>query len=182
MENNEDHPVYARTILDFLTAANDYCYNVEQSPTKNPGAFLGYLQKILPLLYIKGSLLPDLEVTDPALTERIVTEEQWQDTFNILRMKFLTNDEFWFPENLETGKHEPKKLSLSELIADIYQDLKDFVVLYQKNSVLAKENAVNDVKDLFISNWGYKTIKALVRVHDLFIEKNKRDDYTHLFN
>ncbi len=156
MDNNENHPVYARTIIDFLTIANDYCFNIEQSSSKKPGIILGYLQKVLPLLYIKGSLLPDIEVTDPNLKERILTEEQWQDIFNQMRLKFLTNDEFWLPENMETGNYGPVKLSLSELLADIYQDMKDFVVLYQKNSIHAKENAVNDVKDLFAKNWGLK--------------------------
>jgi hypothetical protein len=55
------NPVYSRNIIDFVAVANEFCKYAERASEVNGNDLLKILQRILPLLYIKASLLPDLE-------------------------------------------------------------------------------------------------------------------------
>jgi hypothetical protein len=128
-----------------------------------------YLVRVFPLLYLKGTLLPTIEVTNPDRNERFFTEEEWETLFNEIRKIFGKQDLFWFydPDHSD----EPAKGSIAELLADIYQDLQDFLTLYQANSIDAKENAVHELRSLFFSNWGIKALRLLSPLHSLFQDR-----------
>ena len=94
MEHQEEL-IRSGKVLDFLTIANEYCLIVEESANYPRDTLLGYLQRILPLLYLKGSLLPEVSPPDDDLYERFVTEEQWENCFNDLRKQLDKDDVFW---------------------------------------------------------------------------------------
>ena len=171
VENIAQDPVFNRTVIEFLTVANDYCLFVEKAHKYKLNDILDYLQKIAPLIYLKGSMLPEVEPENPDADERFVTEENWEIIFNDMRDKFDDKDHFWFIDDPTFIDTEISKGSISELLADIYQDLKDFVMLYQKNTFNAKQNAVKSCKSLFARNWGYKSILLQKAIHKtLFID------------
>ena len=161
---NKD-PIYSKNVMEMILVANEFCSFIEFTEKHSKEDILYYLQKVCPLLYLKGSLLPGIQVKNPEANERFVTEEQWQNIFNSLRSKFLNDDEYWDIENLDTENNEPEKQSLSENFADIYQDLKDFILLYQKNTEAAKENAVHQCSILFKKHWGCRIINSLKAIH-----------------
>lgn len=167
-----DSPAYSKNILEMLTVANDYCLTLSKTENKPKKELIDYLIKVSPLLYIKGSLLEDIEVSNPEADQRFVTEEEWQALFNELRKKFGKDDEFWYIDNSE-NHNEPVKGSLAESYADIYQDMKDFLMLYQVNTLDAKENAVNDIKQSFLSHWGYRLVNAHKTLHHLSLKTSK---------
>ncbi len=167
MSEIPDHPVYSKNVLEMLTVANDYCLFMAKVEGYSKSYFMSYLQKICPLLYIKGALLPVIEVRNPEANERFVAEEEWESLFNELRNKFSKDDEFWYIDNSKQEDNEPVKGSLAEHFTDLYQDLKDFILLYQKNSLDAKENAVSEIKQLFETHWGYKLVNAHKTLHYL---------------
>ena len=167
MSDIPNHPVYSKNVLEMLTVANDYCLSMAKVEDYSKSDLMSYLQKICPLLYIKGALLPVIEVRNPEANERFVVEEEWESLFNGLRDKFSKDDEFWYIDNSEQEDKEPVKGSLSEHFTDLYQDLKDFILLYQKNSLDAKENAVSGIKRLFETHWGYKLVNAHKTLHYL---------------
>ncbi len=77
------------------------------------------------------------------------------------------DDEFYHVNYEEFNEYEAVKASLSENFTDIYQDLKDFILLYQKNSQAARQNAVHDCKALFESRWGHKILSNMRYLHFL---------------
>lgn len=165
MENITQDPVFSKNVIEFLTVANDYCLFVEGAHKYEMNDILSYLQKICPLLYLKGSVLPEVITENPDANERFVTEENWDVIFSDLMQKFRDNDAFWYINEWIFIDSEISKGSVSEYLADVYQDLKDFVILYQKNSLNAKQNAVHSVKELFQKNWGHKLILVQKTVH-----------------
>ena len=168
MENiNGDEPVYSKNVIEMLTLANEYTLFIEKSDDYSKEDVLEYLRKMFPMLYLKASLLPDIAPVNPDANERYVSEELWENIFNILRNKFQTDDEYWYINNSDISDIDPIKASLSENIADIYQDLKDFILLYQKNMWDAKENAVYQCKVLFKERWGHIVVNALKYIHHL---------------
>lgn len=159
-----DDPVYSKKVLEMLTVANEFCLFLEKAEDYSRLDVIRFLQRIIPLIYIKASLLPDI-VADEDSAEHFVTEEQWSDMFNVLRDKFDQDDIYYFVDHHEKSNQDSIRASLSENIADIYQDLKDFVLLYQKPTKSSQENAVHDCKLLFETRYGYRLVNAHSAIH-----------------
>lgn len=168
---NENDPVYRTSVIDMFTVANEYCLFIEKAENYQVSDIIHYLSKVLPLMYLKGSLLTDVQVEYPEANERYVTEEQWQEIFNSLRHKFSDKDTFY---HCDPGDSEGDILLLSfaENLADIYQDMKDFVLLYSKEFHAARENAVSEMFSLFGSHWGHRILLVLTHIHFL---QHRRD-------
>lgn len=163
----ETNSISSKNVMEMLTVANEYCHFIEKAHQYETKDVLEYLQKISPLLYLKGSLMPQIEAQVPEANERFVTEESWEIVFNELRNKFKPRDEYWSQDHADFKDNEPTKESLAENLTDIYQDLKDFVLLYGKGTEAAKENAVHDCKLFFDTHWGYRLVQAQKYIHEL---------------
>jgi len=48
--------VYSKNVIELITVANEFCSFLERSEDLETDDFLGRLQKLLPLLYLKASL------------------------------------------------------------------------------------------------------------------------------
>ena len=56
---------------------------------------------------------------------------------------------------------------LAELITDIYQDIKDFILLYQKNTFSAQENALLACRRNFYERWGKHITFLMPYLHQI---------------
>lgn len=160
-------PEISKNVIEFLQVAHEYCLYVEKAASKSKLEFFDFFQKIGPLLYLKGKLLPEITPEFPESLERYVTEEEWQDIFNIFRSIVTVDDEFFHIDYEDGIEYEPVKGSLSENFTDIFQDLKDFILLYRKDSVSARQNAVYECKVLLEARWGHKLLTNLRYIHYL---------------
>lgn len=157
--------VYAKHVIELITVANEFCRFSEESENYTAEELLNFYQKVAPLLYIKGALIQPIGISNPDANEKFVTEEQWENIYLILKEKFGEKDSYDTIKKDEITGTEIIKGSLSELIADVYQDMKDFITLYQKNTHEAKEHAINDIYQYFFSHWGNRIIKIQSVVH-----------------
>jgi hypothetical protein len=167
MANPFDEPENSLPVLEFLRVAHEFCLFVEKTSEKNKSDIYDFVLKIGPLLYLKGKLLPAVIAEYPEASERFVTEEEWQEIFNTFRAVLSEDDEYYQVNYEEFNEYEAVKASLSENFTDIYQDLKDFVLLYQRNSQAARQNAVYDCKSLLETRWGPKILSNLRYIHFL---------------
>lgn len=165
-------PENSVTVLEFIRVAHEYCLFIEKSDQNAKSESLDFLSKIIPLLYLKGELLPEIQPEYPESSERFVTEEEWQEVFNTYRAVFGQDDEYYHVGYEEYNEYEAVKASLSENLADIYQDLKDFILLYKKNTQSARQNAVHDCRSLFGIRWGQKALSSLRFMHYLKFKEN----------
>jgi hypothetical protein len=173
MSNNSQDQIYSKNVIEVITIANEVCIFLEEIDKYEKQFICLYLQKILPLLYLKGALLPDVEVSSDEANDRFVTQEQWENVFNALKKKLGKDDFFLFIDHKTKPDDVPEKGSISEFIADMYQDLKDFLLLYQRNTVASRENAVHSCKVLFEEHWGEKLINIHKAIHLLLFGKRK---------
>lgn len=173
--NPMDDITLSKPIIEMATVANEFCFFFETAEKKDKEAILDFTQRILPLLYLKGSLMPDISPQFPEANERFVTQEQWGNIFTTLRDKFGEDDEYWIIDPQHINETEPLKASLAENITDIYQDMKDFIMLMQKNTLAARENAVSECATLLANHWGYRIGNIFSRIHHL-IYKSEPDN------
>jgi hypothetical protein len=163
-EQNNDS-ANLKNVMDMLTVANEYCLFTESAEKYELQDICLYYQRVLPLLYLKGSLLPDIEPEDDTLAGKYITEEQWEEIFNRFRIILGSRDEYFLPDQNDIIADGLLKASLSENIADIYQDMKDFILLYAKNTYHSRQNAVYLCRLLFKTRWGAVIPHALNHLH-----------------
>ena len=174
-DTKNTEPATSSNVLDMLTVANEFCLFTEKAEKYNAQEVIQYYAKICPLLYLKGAILPVLEPDEDYFAERFVNEDQWESILSSLQSVFATNDEF-FTLAYENADNIPLRASISEHLADIYQDLKDFVLLYQKNLSYAKQNAVYECRNLFVAHWGARIAALLPALHTIAFHNDEEDE------
>jgi hypothetical protein len=165
MAKNSD-PVYSRTVVEFVAVANEFCKYVEHAGELKGEEILKILQRILPLMYLKASLLPALEPFFEDGNEKFVTEGDWNRINNSFKEKFGTADEFL--EITDKYLDETESLALSSLaenMTDIYQDVKDFLLLYQTGTREVMNDAIWECRINYENIWGQKLVNALSAIH-----------------
>ena len=179
-EESIEDALYSRKVIDMLTVSNEYCLFLEKADDHSKEEVFQYIQKLVPLIYLKASLLPDIPVNDENAAEHFITEEQWENLFNILSIKFGNDDIYFFIDLNEKSHSDPVRASLSENLTDLYQDLKDFVLLYQKPLRTSQENAVRDCKNLFETRFGYRLVNIQQAIHYILYPSVDTGNYSDL--
>ena len=165
MDKNSD-PVFGRNVVEFVAVANEFCKYSEHSSEMKGDEMLKILQRILPLLYLKASLLPSPEPVFEDGNEKFVTEADWFRIHDSYRNTFGTADEYL--ELADEKFNEPEGVvpsSLSENMADIYQDMKDFLLLYQTGTREVMNDAIWECRMNFENIWGQKLVNSLRAIH-----------------
>lgn len=157
IENNKN-------VNEFFLLANEFCLFVEEIENHKKQYILEYCQRVLPIIYLKASLLPELEIYDEYENERYVIEETWEYIYNITANLIGTENKYY---NWNSNLNEPIEHTFSENIADLYQDLKDFVFLYSKSTIFAKNNAVANCLMLYKTRYGAIILNLLSYIHNL---------------
>ncbi|RLD40522.1 MAG: hypothetical protein DRI86_15130 [Bacteroidetes bacterium] len=167
MTEDNLNKIKSTQVLELIRVAHEFCIYTEEIENKDIMDLLSFYQKVLPLLYLKGSLMPDIKVSDTSFNERFVTEEHWEKIYMSLKTKLGDDDFFWHADE----NNELIKLSVADYMADIYQDMKDFVVLFQKDRLAAKENAIFSIKKYHAIHWGPRLTDILPVFHKLLFAK-----------
>ena len=184
MEKKTD-PVYSRNVVEFVAVANEYCKYAEHAGELKGDEMLRILQRLLPLLYLKASLLPDLEPFFEDENEKFVTESDWFRINDAFKDKFGTaNDYLELYDEKYIESETPVPSSLAENMADIYQDLKDFLLLYQTGTQEVMNDAIWECRLNFENIWGQKVVNALKAIHKFIYsgkEIEKVDDEENIY-
>jgi hypothetical protein len=184
MEQDFD-PVYSRNVVEFVAVANEYCKYAEHASDLKGDEMLKIMQRIMPLMYLKASLLPSLEPFFEDGNEKFVTEAHWHTIQNAFLQIFGTaNDYLEVFDDKFNESEDPVTSSLAENMTDIYQDIKDFLLLYQTGTKEVMNDALWECKMNFESFWGQKLVNSMRAIHKFIYsgeeigkeENNKRVD------
>ena len=165
MDTNPD-PVYSRNVVEFVAVANEFCKYAEHASEIKGDEMLRIMQRILPLMYLKASLLPKLDPFFEDGNEKFVTESDWNAVNDTLKEKFGTANDYLevFDEKINESEG-PVVSSISENMADIYQDMKDFLLLYQTGNGEVMNDAVWECRMNFENFWGQKLVNSMRAIH-----------------
>jgi len=181
MENSSE-PVYSRNVIEFVAVANEFCKYAEHAGELKGDELLKILQRILPLMYLKASLLPQLDPFFEDGNEKFITENDWLRIHENLRDKFGTADDYREVFDEKAKETEDAVVSsISENMADIYQDIKDFLLLYQTGTTEVMNDAIWECRLNFENFWGQKLVNSMRAIHSFIysgeeIGKIEEDD------
>ncbi|MGQ9620501.1 MAG: DUF5063 domain-containing protein [Bacteroidales bacterium] len=168
MKNRKSDPLYSGIIVEFAASANEYCKYLERTAELEGEELLKIFQRLLPFIYLKASLLPDLEPYFEEANKKFVREEDWNKIYDSLKLKFGTADAYLevFDERI-TESETPVVASLAENLTDIYQDLKNFVILYQTGTNEIMNDALWECRINFENYWGQILVNSMRAIHKL---------------
>ena len=174
MMAKKQDPVYSRTVIEFVAAANEFCKYAEHAAEIKGSDLLRILQRLLPFLYLKASLLPALESVFEDGNEKFVTEADWEKVNEDFRRQFGTADTYLdliWEKFSEAENIVPS--SIGEDMADIYQDLKDFLLLYQTGTSEVMNDAIWECRMNFENIWGQKLVNSMRAIHRFIYSGNE---------
>jgi len=179
-----DHIVYSPAVIEFVTVTAETCLFLEHATEFSRTDFIQKTVKILPLLYLKASLLDIPESVFDDIPERFVTEEDYLYIKEQVEQLLGADDSY-----LETFHPDmaisdtPIAVFISENLADIYQELKDFAANYQLADIDIMNDALVACLEAFGAHWGQKLLNALralhaIRFSDDFGQDDEEDELT----
>ena len=164
---NEEKFLYSQPVLDFVTVATEYCKYVEPCSHTETNDFCRVMRGLLPMIYLKATLLEEVPET-AGWNEKRVTEEDYNYIRSQVAAILGSNDDFLdvFVEDFKYSEH-PVLCTISENLADIYQQLRELVEAFREGYEDAMEVALFETIDEFHIQWGQKLLNALRALHDI---------------
>ncbi len=166
--NLPNHVVYSQGVIDFVTVTAETCIFLENAEQQDSKSFIDTAVKLLPLLYLKAALLKAPEPVFDLEPERFVTEDDYLYIKEIIEKLLGADDgylEVFHPDMALSDT--PIAAFISEDIADIYQEIKDFAANYQSLDVDTMNDSLLHCLQAFSEHWGQKLLNALRALHSL---------------
>jgi hypothetical protein len=174
---NSENPVYSGHVVEFTAVAAEFCKYAEHASEIKGAEMLKIMQKLLPLLYLKASMLPQLEPYFEEGNEKFVSENDW----NIIQDKLkatlgAANDYIELPDEPTSADEGTKLSGISEDLTDIYQDMKNYVLLYQTGTDEVMNDAIWECRMNFENYWGIRLLNSLKAIHSFLSSGKDIDD------
>ncbi len=175
---SESKVIFERNSVEFVTVAAQYCQFLENVEGMEREEFIDTVLKILPLLYVKALLLPEMELIDEDdILETCVTEE----TYSMMNAKLadiMGDRDDYLDVFVEDMKYSDQPITryISEGLADIYQDIKDFIFVFRQGVNRNMHNALATCQDNFKLYWGQKLVNTLRALHEVKYDTHREDD------
>ncbi|MDR0732582.1 MAG: DUF5063 domain-containing protein [Dysgonamonadaceae bacterium] len=158
--------VLSKYTENFARAALDYCMVLEKIGVGGKKLFVDSMVRILPLLYLKASIIPPVSEDYESELGVKVTEEAYERVRKNIS-NLLGEDDLYletFHPDIKMSD-SPVAVKISEDLADIYQDLGNFIAVFKNG----QKETMNDSLALSIRNfekyWGQRLVNALRALH-----------------
>ena len=175
-------PIFDKNTVEFVTVAAEYCGFLERINEVSRSSFVDKTLKLLPLLYLKASLLPACERTSYVDPETFVTETDYEVLRSTIGTLMAEADDYLevFLEDMAYSD-TPIKQNISENLADLYQVLKNFICVYQLGLDYTMNDALAICKEGFNDYWGQILVNVMRALHQVRyspdFETEETDEY-----
>lgn len=169
--------IFERNSVEFVTVAAEFCAFIERSEGQKRAEFVDTLLKILPLLYIKASMLPECEVKGEDGLEAFVTEDDYEVVRINLQEVMADRDDYLdvFVEEMKYSD-TPIRKSIAEDLADIYQVVKDFICQFRSGLNETMHDALAQCREHFMGYWGQTLVNTMRALHEVKYNNNDEDE------
>lgn len=165
--SKSDNPIYHKNTIEFVAVAKSYCDFMDQLETIDKTQFLETSVRLLPLLYLKASLLPANERLLDESPETFATEDQYA-ALNQSISNMLGNDDTYLEVFHPDIRYSdtPVATFISENFADIWQDLFNFLSVFRIGYEETMNDALNICRTNFENFWGQSLVNVLRALHN----------------
>lgn len=175
----ESQVIFDRNVVEFVTVAAEFCKFLEQAEAMKRSTFVDTSLKILPLLYLKAVMLPEIEMIGEQEPETYVTEE----TYEVLRINLagiLAEKDDYLDVFIQDMVYsdQPIKKNISEDLADIYQAVKDFIFVFQLGLNETMHDSLAICREQFKEYWGQTLVNTLRALHDVMYNQADEEEET----
>ena len=160
--------IYSNHTIDFVKIALEFCSWVENVRENDKERFIDEGTKILPMLYLKASFVPQVEEEYDSDLETGVIEEMYARVLN--GIAGLLGDDDLYLETFHPDMQysdTPVAVNISEDLADIYQDLGNFISVFKYAQKETMTDSLAACIESFKGYWGQKLVNALRALHHL---------------
>lgn len=177
MNKEESQLLFDHNVVEFVTVSAEFCKFLEQAEGMKRSTFVDTSLKLLPLLYLKAAMLPPCEMKGDEAPENYVTEE----TYEILRMNLaaiLAERDDYLDVFVSDMKYSDQPITkfISEDLADIYQDIKDFIFVFQLGLNRTMHDALAICQENFRLYWGQKLVNTLRALHEVRYNSEEEEE------
>ncbi len=169
MEKLHEH-VYSDEVLNFVKQAGNFTGILAEEREVERRPFILALLKVMPAMY---SAMLRIRVNDPvyeAGNEKFVSEEEWSTVYQrVLSIMGSQNEYLDIPEEDEYDTMELISREISEDLADIFQDIRDFIELYRNGTDEIMNDALWECRMNFESYWGKKLLRVSAALHRILM-------------
>src|SRR5512133_2753284 len=160
-------------IKEFMKVAGDFCLLLEQASKKKTGELFNELQQLLPRIYMTAAQLPGPKYCYEEEPTTFVKEDDFARIHDSLQHKFeLFNGITGMSPGTLPNQHEVISFSMAESFADLYEELKNIVKLYEVGLPQSMNDAVWISHKSFEQNLGIKILESLKSLHTFIYNKN----------
>jgi hypothetical protein len=162
--------LYSKNTLEFVTVAVEFCALLENTKKYTLKSFIDKAIKLLPLLYLKTTLLEDIETDD---TEEFENESENfidEETYEVVRLRMadLLGGYDTFLDTFHPDikySDTPIAVTISENLADVYQDIGNFAAQFRQENESVMQKALIICEENFKLYWGQKLLNVLKALH-----------------
>jgi hypothetical protein len=166
----KDNIIYSKNTLEFVTVAVEFCAFLENTPKFTLISFIDRAVRLLPLLYLKATLLEHVEKYDNEEfdddSEVFIDEETYEAVRQRIAALLGEYDAFLdtFHPDIKFSD-TPIATTISENLADIYQDIGNFAAQFRQENEDVMTKALLVCEENFRLYWGQKLLNALKALH-----------------
>ncbi|MDR1369615.1 MAG: DUF5063 domain-containing protein [Dysgonamonadaceae bacterium] len=158
--------VFSKYTVDFVRVSLEYCALVEKAHEQEKEVFVDNAVKVLPLLYLKASIIPEIEDHYDSYLEIKVTEDLYSGVQT--KIEELLGEDNLYLETFHPDirmSDSPVAVRISEDLADIYQDLGNFIAVFKNGNKETMNDSLVACIGSFKEYWGQRLVNALRALH-----------------
>ena len=168
MENSK----LAHNSLAFIALSNEFCSAIENAMEFEKEDFVAKMLKMLPRIYMTVTDI-DIEESNEDYYALPYLDESVYDNLRSQLAALMGEDDVFLETFEEDMKYSdaPVSATISEDLADIYQQLYNFVASVRDVDTEAINSIIITCKEDFASYWGQTLCNVLRALHSVFYNK-----------
>ena len=177
MEIQSNSVLSDKNVVEFTTVAVEFSHFVENARSKSREDFVSLALKLLPLLYLKATLLPHYDTEEEFELENCVTEDDYALIRHQVAAVMGSQDDYLdgFVQDMKYSD-KPILRTISEDMADIYQDIRNFTEVFRQGFEETMRESVAAVQQNFELYWGQSLVNTMRALHDVYYNQHINED------
>ncbi len=175
---DSDNIIYSANAIDLITVGVEFCSFIESNALTDRNDWIHKMLKLLPLIYLKVSQLPNILQINEESPESFVKEEDYVRVSTSVA-DIMGEEDVYLDVFMEEMKYSDRPISsfVSENIADVYQDIRNLVSVYQYSLTEQMNDALYVCQQHFRTYWGQRLINVLRPLHAVLYKENDEEQF-----